>query len=174
MGQGALGRDLFLINGQVTTFDRPLYAAERILDRTLLRPLFSQAQNEHALVRATLGRLGRFDPAAAARRTKASLGVDAFRTAGGPRGSGSNAVAACGKLKGAGDGDQARFAVAAYAIDDGRVLWQEPLEAMPAIWGMALDSQGRVVIARREGESCVLRGGRREGSGVQFLLRTRS
>ena len=145
------GRDLFLIAGQVTAFDRPLYAPKEYWTGRYFARYLLQAQNEHALVRATLGRLGRFDPAAAAQKEPKPVWESMLFEQPEALALGSNAVVACGKLKGAGDGDQARFGVAAYAIDDGRVLWQEPLEAMPAIWGMALDSQGRVVIALEGG-----------------------
>ncbi|MBN1444329.1 MAG: PQQ-binding-like beta-propeller repeat protein, partial [Planctomycetes bacterium] len=41
--------------------------------------------------------------------------------------------------------------VDAFALDDGRALWSEPLEAPPVEWGLAIDRDGRVIITLADG-----------------------
>jgi hypothetical protein len=39
----------------------------------------------------------------------------------------------------------------ALDIDDGSKLWSHPLPAAPAVWGLAVDSKGRVIVTLEDG-----------------------
>ena len=152
------GRDLFLIDGQVTAFDRLLYAPKHYWKGRYFARYLVQAQNQRILVRGTLGQIARLDPTTGgADRPMVIWQSDLFEQ---PESLalGSNAVVACGKVRGDNPA-KPTFAVVAFSLDDGHVLWQHPLESMPAIWGMAVDGDGRVVVAAEGGRITCLKAG---------------
>jgi len=46
---------------------------------------------------------------------------------------------------------QETYGVAAVSLEDGRLLWQHSLPAGPVSWGIAIDRDGRILIAVRDG-----------------------
>jgi len=47
--------------------------------------------------------------------------------------------------------DPGGYKIAALNPADGSVLWEQPLPAEPVRWGLAVDSQGRIVVTLRDG-----------------------
>jgi outer membrane protein assembly factor BamB len=54
-------------------------------------------------------------------------------------------------VRGKGDGGPA-WMVRAQRLADGTELWSQPLAAEPVRWGIAVDAQGRVIVALRNGQ----------------------
>jgi outer membrane protein assembly factor BamB len=42
--------------------------------------------------------------------------------------------------------------VVAFNLEDGAVLWSQPLPAAPVTWGMAVDRDGRVIVTLEDGQ----------------------
>ena len=63
----------------------------------------------------------------------------------------TNAVVAAGRLPSPETSAEPKYAVAALAVDDGKLLWSHPLPAAPVPWGLALDHAGRVVVVLADG-----------------------
>jgi ABC-type uncharacterized transport system permease subunit len=61
----------------------------------------------------------------------------------------SNAQLACLKPR---DGSDRPWILAAKDTSDGKPLWSQPLPAEPVRWAIAVDAQGRVVVALRNGQ----------------------
>jgi len=45
------------------------------------------------------------------------------------------------------EGEAERFGLVALSLDDGDLLWEEPLSARPVLWGLAVDAEGRITIS---------------------------
>ena len=43
------------------------------------------------------------------------------------------------------------YGIAALSLDDGRPMWRHPLPAGPVSWGVAIDGEGRILVALRDG-----------------------
>lgn len=138
------GRELFVIDGKVTAFERLLYSpkeywAGRYFARHLL-----QVNAGEVVVRAVNGRVARVEPGGG-EKPKAVWESDAFEHPA-AMALGSNAVLVAGRLGGSGQ-SESRYAVAALSVEDGGTMWKRPLPSMPDPWGLALDGSGRIVIA---------------------------
>ncbi|MBN2022318.1 MAG: PQQ-binding-like beta-propeller repeat protein [Pirellulales bacterium] len=150
------GRELFVVNDRVVAFDRLLYApkdywAGRYFCRRLV-----QADSEAAVIRGVDDRLFRIvadpDPAKKPRIAWVSTHfAEPLALA-----LGENALVVAGTVS------ESRYAVAALALDDGRVLWRHDLPDRPIQWGLALDAQGRVFVALDDGRYVALAGRNRE------------
>jgi outer membrane protein assembly factor BamB len=152
------GRDLTVLDGKVTAFDRLLYAPKEYWVGRYFANGVLQAASDEATVRASAGRVARVVPNSAdAARPKALWQSDRFEEI--PAlAMGANAVVVAGRLPVASEADRASFEVAALSLDDGRPLWSERLPAMPVPWGLALDGHGRVVVACDNGQIACLAG----------------
>jgi outer membrane protein assembly factor BamB len=163
--KGPRGRELFLVDGQVRVFDQLLYSPPDYQpSRYFSQGFFLQAGSEGTLVRAAQDRLVRLDAQkstptkpvalwqasdladfAALAVTKNAVLATGKRTAG-RISNPSEKPAAANKSD-----TQDTFVVAAYDLETGRTLWSGDLPAAPSSWGLAVDREGRAVVALRDG-----------------------
>ena len=43
------------------------------------------------------------------------------------------------------------YGIAALSLTDGKLLWRHSLPAGPVSWGLAIDREGRILVALRDG-----------------------
>jgi outer membrane protein assembly factor BamB len=60
----------------------------------------------------------------------------------------SRAVAVCGNAAVVAQESQ----VVALSLEDGSVMWSQPVPAAPATWGLAIDRDGRVIVTLEDGK----------------------
>jgi outer membrane protein assembly factor BamB len=160
------GRELFLIDDRVVAVGKMLYGPKtyHIFGKgdpeahdAYRNQSFCQASTPDVLVRAQNGRVGKSGRIVRIASQSASVikskglwenrsfrRVDALTVT-------RNAVLAVGRLQ-ANQGKQSEnFALAALNVDNGKRIWTEPLPAAPASWGMAVDRDGRIIVALEDG-----------------------
>jgi outer membrane protein assembly factor BamB len=154
------GRDLFLVGDKVVAYDRILYSPKRYWQGHFYTGPLCQAYANGITVRGGEQYVARIDPATASRWTQ-----DLWHTEIQPKNLwqndrfelaqavvlGSNATVFAGRMKAKGGGSESRYAMAAFANDDGGLLWIEPLPAMPVPFGLATDAAGRLVVTTEDG-----------------------
>jgi len=162
------GRELFVVNNHVVAFDRLLYSPKDYWACRYFCQRLVQADSADVLVRGVDDRLFRIVPGQGPdKKPRRAWTTRAFSE---PLALalGKNALVVAGTLANAKDptnakdvanakqAADAKHAVAALALDDGRVLWQHELPARPAQWGLALDSAGRLFVALEDGSYVAL------------------
>jgi outer membrane protein assembly factor BamB len=158
------GRELFLVNGKVVAFDRLLYGPKEYRQSELIpyQPSryfarnFLQADAGEVLVRAEGGRIVRISPESAGQpKPKALWESDYF---GYPvaMALGNNAVVVAGGISASDESSTSAYAIAALAVENGRMIWTKALGAMPTAWAIALDASGRIAVALEDGQVCCL------------------
>lgn len=157
-GKAPRGCDLFLTDGEVVAFDRLLYSPKEYQqgEFTPYQPSryfarhFLQAHTDDILIRCTGGWIRRV-----ASRTKdgkeAALWESEFFKHATAMALGNNAILVAGLLPPAKPESASQFALAAFRLDDGHVLWSHQLNAMPTAWGIALDNSSRITVALQDG-----------------------
>jgi len=168
-GMAARGRELFKVNGRVMVFDKLLYGDQDYNKPPNIVQQFVQAELGDVLIRGIGGKVVRIAPGAKPEETVVAprrvtdapqrqqqnplVGLWESNDFAQPMGLalGTNAVAVIGRRAGGTDGVEAGYAVAALSLDKGNVLWSEPLDAEPALWGIALDGAGRVIVTMSDG-----------------------
>jgi outer membrane protein assembly factor BamB len=152
------GSELVLAGGQVGVFGTLLYSPYEPGLGPYRLPQLLQAQSGPVVVRSTGGPVMRIDPAGAATPQPKTLWVSKHLAAAVAVALGDGAVVAAGQVAESDPSAKPSYAVAALATDDGRVLWSQPLPAVPRTWGIALDAAGRVVVAMQDGRVMCLAG----------------
>jgi outer membrane protein assembly factor BamB len=143
------GRDLFILGGKVVAFERLLYGPKRYWPGRYFARHLLQAYSGDVLIRAGDGRVVRIAPETSEQKSpKAIWDSNLFQRAV-AMGLGKNAVVVAGELPQA--RREPQYAVISLAVEDGRTLWSQRLPAMPASWGLALDSGGRTVVSLEDG-----------------------
>jgi outer membrane protein assembly factor BamB len=148
--KGPRGRELFILGGKVVAFERLLYAPKEYWPGRYFARHLLQADAGDVLIRAGDGRVVRIDPATAEDKNPKGLwdsGVFQHAVA---MALGKNAVVVAGQLP-QDEASKPQSAMVSLSVSDGRTLWTQPLPAMPASWGLALDSAGRIVVALEDG-----------------------
>ncbi len=147
-GGGVLGKDLYVIDGEVRTTGYPLY--------------WRQADSHHI----TAARFPAADGHIAVSGDRVGLAETAPNPQGQPKyrwsaqafmeyaavAFASNALIVAG-VDWAGEGPAARASGGIAAMDpaDGKILWRRPLPAPPVMFGVAIDRAGRVLVALQDG-----------------------
>jgi hypothetical protein len=140
------GRELFVLGGKVTAFERLLYTPKeywpgRYFGRNLL-----QVQRGEAIVRSVDGRVLRMaadepDSRNPKGRWESGLFQEVLAMA-----LGNNAVVVAGRLK-ATPQHEGGPAVAALGLADGTPLWSLPLAAAPTYQCLALTGRGSILLS---------------------------
>jgi len=148
--KGPRGRELFILGGKVVAFERLLYAPKEYWPGRYFARHLLQADAGNVLIRAGEGRVVRIDPATAEEKSPKGLwdsGVFQHPVA---MALAKNAVVVAGRLP-EGEASKPQYAMVSLSVSDGHTLWTQPLPAVPASWGLALDSAGRIVVALEDG-----------------------
>ena len=149
MQRSSRGSELFLVNDQVIVADNMLYApkdrgpASRYYAKYLVQATANDVViqgTDQLMARTVVGADGKRKVVWKDTRFAVTSGV--VLTA--------NAVVIAGELKG--DNDQTQAVVEALDIDSGKVLWSHKLTERAAKWGIAVSSNGRVVITTINGQ----------------------
>ena len=150
LGKSPRGCELFLVNGEVTAFDRLLYSPKEYWVGRYFADQLVQAGSPEAVIWAAVDRIARAqrgsNPVA---RPKAMWDVEGF---GLPvaMAVGRNAVVVAG-IVGGEEAQKSTHVLTTRSLDDGSLLWQESLPAAPAWWSLVTDSAGRVVTTLADG-----------------------
>jgi len=146
------GRDLFLVDGKVTAFDRLLYAPTAYQVGRYYPGQLVQAEQQGVLIRGLADRLVRVDRRSPNPAKPQSLWESRYFTEVAALALGANAVVAAGVRPGKAD-EPPQPAVVALDLEDGQVRWELPLPAPVVSWGVALDHAGRIVVALDDGRT---------------------
>jgi outer membrane protein assembly factor BamB len=151
------GRDLFVIAGKVVCFDRRLYGPQRYWPgRRYLGPL-TRAQNGETVICDVGGRVARIVPetvvpnAGQKSQKLQVLWKSNHLEATEALALGNNAVVVAGRLPSLENSTEPAYALAAFEVNDGTLLWSHSLPAMPASWGLALNNAGQIVVTLANG-----------------------
>jgi len=154
------GRDLYLVGGKVAAYDRILYGPKRYWQGHFYTGPLCQAYAGDVTVRGGEKSVARIDPATASQWTQ-----DLWHTEIPPKTLwqsdrlevaqavvlGKDAALFAGRMKAEEGAEESPYAIAAFANADGRMLWAEPLPAMPVPFGLATDAEGRVLVTTEDG-----------------------
>lgn len=153
------GRDLFLVADTVVAYDQLLYGPKRYWQGHFYTGALCQAFAGDVTVRGGEGFVARIDPATTGRWTsdiwhteippKKLWQSDRFHLAQAVV-LGKDAAVFAGRLR-AEDASQPCYGLAAFANADGKLLWAQPLPAMPVPSGLATDAEGRLLVTTDDG-----------------------
>lgn len=148
-GKAPRGCDLYLVDDDVVAFDRLLYAPKEHWAGRYFAGQWLQAGPKETLIRAVGNRIVRMASGAAGAPSKARWSVRGMEQ---PRAMavGANAVVIAGKSNQSAETATGPVLVA-LSLEDGSSLWSQPLPAMPAWWGVAVDRAGRIVVTLKDG-----------------------
>jgi hypothetical protein len=141
---------LFVVDGKVTAFDQPLYGPKRYHPGSYSASDFRQVDSGKVVIRSTGGKVVRMASATHEGKPKSLWVSDRFERVA-AMALGDNAVVVAGRLASSDSSDQSRYSLAAMGIENGRMLWRQPLPSIPASWAMALDGTSRIVVALQDG-----------------------
>lgn len=144
------GRELFVIDGQVRVFDQLLYSPQEYGPSRYFGNHFLQVGVEPVVIRATQGRIVQLSGETTEEgKPKGVWEVNLFRDA--------QALALCkdavivaGELN-QDQGKEPSFGITALGLENGSVLWSQPLPAKPVLWGLAVSRDGHIVVTLIDG-----------------------
>jgi outer membrane protein assembly factor BamB len=153
--QNVIGKDLYVIDGQVRTTGYPLYW--RQLDSHHLTLLRVAAEGGHLTVSNNL--VGLAEPRPNSSNQPVFIwSRPVFQEYAGVV-FGANAVVVAG-MDWTGEGPEARGTGGIAALDpkDGKVLWKQGLPGLPVMFGAAIDRNGRILVSLQDGRVVCLEG----------------
>jgi outer membrane protein assembly factor BamB len=141
------GKDLFVRNGQVRATGFPLYW--RPEDDHYLSPMELEAPD--GIIAVTATGLAKVKPQPdAAGKPVAEWTNNLFQEVAAVAFA-KNAILVTGLNRAAKNPDQFEAELCALNPADGKLLWKQPLPAVPVAWGLAVDRTGRVIVTMMDG-----------------------
>jgi hypothetical protein len=138
------------MDGKVVAFERLLYSPKQYWPGRYFARHLLQANMDQVVIRAAPSRIVRIVPGSGSEEKVKAIWESKHFVHPIAMALGSNAVVVAGRLPPPHSTD-ARYALAAFSVEGGELLWNRPLPLMPDPWGLALDGAGRIVVALQDG-----------------------
>jgi outer membrane protein assembly factor BamB len=145
------GRELFVVDGKVVALGEQLYAPKRKRPDAFSVNDFHQVDSGRVLIRGRAGRIARVDLTTTPEDKPKSLWISERFERVAAMALGNNAVVVAGVLASSESSHASNHAIAALAIEDGRWLWHRSLPSKPGSRTLAVDHDGRIVVALEDG-----------------------
>jgi outer membrane protein assembly factor BamB len=143
-----LGKDLYVIDGQVRTTGYPLYW--RQIDSHHITLARFPAEDGHYTLAGNL--VGLADPKPNAQNQPVFRWSQPLFQEYAAAAFASNAIVVAGMdWTGQGPAMRGTGGIAAISPADGKVLWKRALPALPVIFGVAIDAEGRILVSLQDG-----------------------